>query len=145
MRILASGAILLTAALIAASTPLAAQAGNTETVFADDGREWIRVDTDHYNEIVSDNVLPLLVFGEEGELILTEVIVEGEQLQQQFFKMDAGDCNGGSCFIGGGSLNCPTSGGPTCGPGERCICKCEEDEGSNSSHSGNQCVPNEPE
>jgi hypothetical protein len=37
-------------------------------------------------------------------------------------------CNGGSCLTKDGkTLNCPTSGGPTCGEGQICTCRCSGD------------------
>ncbi len=49
-------------------------------------------------------------------------------------------CNGGSCQTPGGLiLNCPTSGGPTCGSGTICGCQCGQLPNSGVWASANIC------
>jgi hypothetical protein len=81
--------------------------------------------------------LPFLFFDEAGRLTLTKVEVAGASLLDLFLK--DGLCNGGSCnpVGGGGALNCPTSGGPTCGSGQSCVCECVAGGGTTSTH--NEC------
>jgi hypothetical protein len=48
-------------------------------------------------------------------------------------------CNGGSCSGGGNTLNCPTSGGPTCTAKQICICDCFQNTNGTWS-TANACV-----
>lgn len=53
-------------------------------------------------------------------------------VNQEIVSVEDNSCNGGECLPPGGGepLECPTSGGPVCGPNQHCDCICEpNDEG----------------
>lgn len=47
-------------------------------------------------------------------------------------------CNGATCTVNGTTLNCPSSGGPTCATGESCVCTCK-DLGQHNYTAYNEC------
>lgn len=58
-------------------------------------------------------------------------------------KAQADACNGSSCTVNGTTLNCPSSGGPTCADGETCKCLCK-DLGQHNYITYNACVKPKP-
>jgi hypothetical protein len=133
-------ASLLTLAILALPASVAAgQEGadlaNLRVKIGHDG--WRIVDTTLVSKAsrsTPGQVLPFLFFDERGQLTLTQLPVEGDGWLELFME---GSCNGGSCLSGGGSVNCPTSGGPTCTSGQNCYCVCEGGGGTTSTH--NEC------
>ena len=134
-------ASLLALAILALPASVAAQQeegdrANLRVKIGDD--DWRTVDATLVSEAsrsAPGQVLPFLFFDEQGQLTLSQLPVEGDGWLALF--KAGGPCNGGSCLSGGASVNCPTSGGPTCTTTQSCYCVCEGGGGATSTH--NEC------